>query len=62
MQHIGPTRWIVASIMLAAVCVLSSQAAPFHDFAAFLWFLVLVLMNAATTLAVVRDRRRRRSS
>ncbi|MCU4297301.1 hypothetical protein D3I60_09450 [Brevibacterium permense] len=62
MQHIGLTRWIVAFIMLAAVCVLSSQAAPFHDFAAFLWLLALVLMITATALAVVRDRRRRRSS
>ncbi|SMX87919.1 hypothetical protein BI49514_02088 [Brevibacterium iodinum ATCC 49514] len=61
MKHSVLTRWIVAFILLAAACIMSSQAAPFHDFAAFLWFLALVLMITATTLAVIRDRRRRPS-
>lgn len=56
MQHKGLTRWIVAFILLAAACILSSQTAPFHDFAAFLWFFALVLMITATTLAVIRER------
>ena len=62
MQHKGLTSWIVAFILLAAACILSSQAAPFHDFAGFLWLLALVLLITASTLAVIRDRRRRRSS
>ena len=57
MQHKGLTRWIVAFILLAAACILSSQTAPFHDFAAFLWFFALVLMIPPTTLAVIRERR-----
>ena len=57
MQHKGLTRWIVAFILLAAACILSSQTAPFHDFAAILWFFALVLMITATTLAVIRERR-----
>ena len=61
MKHSRLTSWIVAFILLAAACFLSSQTAPFHDFAAFLWFFALVLMITATTLAVIRDRRRRRS-
>ena len=61
MKHSVLTRWIVAVILLAAACILSSQAARFHDFAAFLWLSALVLLITATTLAVIRDRQGRRS-
>ena len=62
MQNSRLTRWIVAFTLLAAACILSAQVGLLHDFAAFLWLFALVLLITATTLAVVRDRRRRRSS
>ena len=60
MNHSKLTRWIVAFTLIAAACILSSQIAALHDFARFLWLFALVLLITATTLAVIRDRRRRR--
>lgn len=57
MKNSELTSWIVVIILLAVACILSSQAAPFHDYAAFLWLFALVLLITATTLAVIRDRR-----
>ncbi|SDR91763.1 hypothetical protein SAMN04489752_0580 [Brevibacterium siliguriense] len=60
MKHSRLTRWIVASVLFAAACIFSSQVTTFHDFAALLWLVALVLLITATTLAIIRERRRPR--
>lgn len=53
------TRWILALLLLATVCLLLAPLPPFHDFAALLWAVALASLIAALIVAILRDRSRK---